>query len=398
MRFAFLEHSLMSVRRSRRPAVICYGAFWTLVIVSGLTFAALRGSASPATVVSTASFLAANANPVKTDPANVVGPQDCVKCHKAEHARWMKTVHYTNHKRLAGPNAAKYGAALGIAAADIPKSSLCINCHATAQSKAGGPPTAIAGIGVSCESCHGGAGGKNGWLKPHGDYGKGKTRQTETAAHRTMRLAASRKAGKVGPRELYGVAKKCFSCHIVDNEKLVNAGHKAGSLAFEFASWSNGEVRHNFQVNQNVNEPVSSLWLHPVGKQAKRNADNRRHKMYILGLMVDLETSLRNRGNATGPGYAAQMAARIGPMLGKFTQINAVADTKETKAVGAVIQEILPKVFVVKAGQKKTFDAAADKVAQAAKDFLKNHDGSKLGGLATMKMVPKAHFSKDFKP
>jgi len=389
----------MSVRRSRRPAVIAYGAFWTLVVMGVLTFAALRSSASPSMVVAAAALQGADANTVKTDPAKVVGATACVECHKAENARWMKTVHYTNHKRLTGDNAVKYATALGIAAADIAKSSLCINCHATPQSTGSGSPTAIAGVGVSCESCHGGAGGKDGWLKPHGDYGgKDKTRRTETAADREKRLKICREAGKVGPRELYGVAKKCFSCHIVANEKLVNAGHKAGSLAFEFSSWSNGEVRHNFQVNQKVNAPVSSLWLNPLGKQGKRNADNRRRKMYVLGLMVDLETSLRNRADAKGVGYAGQMAARIGPMLGKFTRINTVAGSKETKAVAALIPGLLPKLFAVNPGDKKLFNAAADKVAEAANDFLKNNDGSKLAGLDKMKLIPKAYFSKEYKP
>jgi hypothetical protein len=310
----------------------------------------------------------------------------------------MKTVHYTNHKRLTTPNAVKYGKTLGIAAADVPKTSLCINCHATPKAT-DGKPTAVAAVGVSCESCHGGAGGTKGWLKPHGDYGgKDKTRRTEIATHRQERLKTCREAGKVGPRELYGVAKKCFACHIVDNEKLVNAGHKAGSLGFEFASWSNGEVRHNFQLDQSKNAPASSLWLNPVVKvKGKRTAEDRRRKMYVLGLMVDLETSLRNRANATTPGYAGQMAARIGPMQGKFAQINVAAGTAETKTVAALIPPLFANLFAVNPGDKKLFGAAADKVAKAAKEFMDNHDGTKLTGLDKMKLIPEPHYSKDYK-
>lgn len=379
----------MKARRPRRPAVIVYGAFWATAVAGWLTFAALRGSASPATVVGAAA-LVGNGKSVKTDPAKVVGPSKCVECHKEEHARWKKTVHFTNHTRLTKQNAVKYGKALGIAAADIPKSSLCITCHATPQSAGGKPPTAMAGFGVSCESCHGGAGGKNGWLKSHGDYGGKKvTRKMETPKHRAKRLADSRKAGKVGPRELYGVAKKCFSCHIVGNEALVKTGHKAGSAAFEFASWSNGEVRHNFQVDKGQNAPVSSLWLNPVVKAGKRVATNRQRKMYVLGLLVDMETSLRNRANAKGVQYAGQMAARIGPNRGKLAQIN----TAETKAVAALVLGLLPKLFAVTPANKKLFKEAADKVAKSTNDFQKNHDGSKLTGFK----IPPGHYSKDDK-
>lgn len=374
---------------SLRPAVILYGGF--LAALTGcLVFGLLRESSA---VRGATAFPAANTD-VKTEPKTVVGPAACIECHKSEHAQWMKTVHYTNHKRLSGDNAAKYAKALDIAAGDVAKTSLCINCHATPQDKAG-TPTAIAGIGVSCESCHGGAGGDKGWLKPHGLYGpKGTTRDKETAAHRKQRLKICREAGKVGPRELYGVAKKCFSCHVVGNEKLVKAGHKAGSVAFEFASWSNGEVRHNFQINKMKNAPVSSLWLHPLDKTKKHAAANRRRKMYVLGLLVDLEVSLRNRANATGAAYAGQMAARIGPMKQKFTMLNGVAGTGETKAAEKLIPPF-GELFVVKPGQKKAFNAAADKIAKSAADFMSNHDGSKLE--AVDKLIPEAHFSKDYK-
>ena len=378
----------MRLRCPQRPALIFYGAFWVAVMAC-LSIATIHGLASPtATVTVAGAYFAV----VKTDPKTVVGATKCLKCHKAEHAQWMKTVHYTNHKRLTSPNAVKYGKTLGIAQADIATSSMCINCHATPQDK-GGKPQAIAGVGVSCESCHGGAGGKNGWLEPHGIYGpKGTTRKQETAAHRKTRFEDCRKAGKVGPHELYGVAKKCYSCHIVGNEKLVKAGHEAGSLGFEFASWSNGEVRHNFQLDQTKNAPVSSLWLNPVGDadKGKRVAANRRRKMFVLGLMVNLETSLRNRGNATDAVYARKMAARIRTMQRKLGRINVV----ETKAVAALIP---PRAVLraVKPGQKKIFDAAADKVSKAIIQFLKKHDGSKLGGLDAM--IPKAHFSKEYK-
>ena len=68
----------------------------------------MRGLASPATTVTVAgAYVAADSGNVKTDPKTVVGDTKCVECHKAEHAQWMKTVHYTDHKRLTSPNAIK---------------------------------------------------------------------------------------------------------------------------------------------------------------------------------------------------------------------------------------------------------------------------------------------------
>ena len=51
--------------------------------------------------------------------------------------------------------------------------------------------------GVACESCHGPAGGENGWLNVHSSYGaEGLTREEETPEHKKMRHEAAEKAGR----------------------------------------------------------------------------------------------------------------------------------------------------------------------------------------------------------
>lgn len=236
-------------------------------------------------------------------------------------------------------------------------------------------------------------------MKEHGDFGgKDVTRDMEKPMHRKDRLELCEKAGKVGPRDLYGVAKKCYSCHIVGNAKLVNAGHSLGHVTFEFASWTNGEVRHNFQVNKNKNAEVSSIWLNPVGANAgeERKAQHRKRKMYVLGVLVDLETSLRLRGGTKNAALARKLAGRILGINRKLLQINAVAATEETKSVGAMVPTLLARLFVPKPDDAKFYGGKADQVAKAAKEFLAKHDGSKLKALDAK--IPKPHFSKDYKP
>lgn len=379
----------------RRPAVLA-GGLLGLSAFGACLFAMVRGSLAEFKQKHTATA-AGKQNPADggLDPARVMGAKACVECHKAEFARWRQTVHYSNDERLETEAAVKYGKALGIAEADIARNSLCTTCHATTQKQENGEIAAISG--VSCESCHGGSGGDPGWLNRHAVYGpEGTRREQETEAHRQARLQFCREQGLTGPRDLYGVAKKCFGCHIVGNEKLVDAAHKAGSLKFEFASWSNGEIRHNFHLDQMTNAPVSSLWLNPVGRadKKKREAAHRRRMMFVLGLLVDLETSLRNRARAKGAAYAGQMAARIGPMQGTLAQINAATELPETRQVASLLPALFARLFTVGADDEKYFSEQADKVAGAAKSFLANHDGSKLQALDAM--IPEKHFSEDY--
>jgi Cytochrome c554 and c-prime len=370
----------MKIIGTRRITVTCYCSVWAGVIATlGLTV--YRSPALSTTTVSAAGLA------VKLNPGNVVGPKKCVECHKSEHARWKLTVHASNYKRLMDPNAAAYLKSVDKA--------VCITCHGTPMGAAG---MAIANTGVSCESCHGGA--KN-WFAAHSVYVKGNpkaTRAMETPMHRKKRLATCQAAGKAGPRELYKVALKCFACHIVGDETLLTKTmHKPGQLNFEFASWSNGSVRHNFQVDKTKNEVVSSLWLHPVPNEnaGKRVAENRKRQMYVIGVLAELETRLRLRATAKESGYAGKVAGPIAfRVRSKLAKINAAADIGETKVVAKMIPKLFSRISKVKAGDEKFFNAEADKVAAAAKDFLAKHDGSKLAKLD--KLIPERHYSKQY--
>jgi hypothetical protein len=373
-----------------------------MLSLAGFLSMGLFGTASsdPGVVLNIASSAAAAAaKPIDLDPARVMGAKACVECHKAEFAQWTKTVHYRNDERLNTEAALKYASALNISKDDISKGSLCVTCHAIPQKNSAGEVRAISG--VSCESCHGHAGGDPGWLNQHAVYGtKGTKREKETAEHFKERIAFCLEQGKVGPNELYGTAKRCFGCHIVGNEDLIaKGGHKPGSTTFEFSSWSNGEVRHNFHIDQTKNAEVSSLWLNPVGANAGKNhsAANRKRQMYVIGILAELETRLRIRAATKNPVFIGQLVGTIpGNISVKLTQINAIAQIEETKEVAGMLPALLGRLFAPQPTDERFFNDEANKVEAAAKSFLANHDGSKLGGLDAF--IPKPHYAESYKP
>lgn len=256
------------------------------------------GSGQPGNAVSNAlstTLLAAPQKMAWPAPAKVMGMKACINCHRSEYLAWRPTKHYTSMATIAGTggNIAKYAEALGIKEAGVMHNVLCANCHGLPQANREGKIRSISG--VSCESCHGAAGGEGGWLNRHAVYGPNVTRiDQETAEHRKSRIGYCENADMVRAANLYSIAKNCFQCHSVTNEKLVNAGHKIGKH-LELLGWSTGEVRHNFHEDQAVNGKGPSLWSRMNGG----NTMQRRREKFIVGILVDLEVSLRALASAT---------------------------------------------------------------------------------------------------
>lgn len=217
---------------------------------------------------------------VHLNPHQVVGYENCEKCHASEVAVWKQTPHHetfmTLHRK---PEAKKIADRLGIAS--FKSDSACIKCHYTMQADHQGMQ-AISGI--SCESCHGAA---ENWVGIHNDYGgAGVTREAETSQHRIERLRNSIAGGMRNPVNVYLVAQSCYRCHTVPDERLVNVGgHKAGSLDFEIVSWSQGTLRHNFVRTDGATNDASDR--------------NRLRQMFMAGMIADLEFSLRCTATAT---------------------------------------------------------------------------------------------------
>ncbi|GBF26705.1 perchlorate reductase subunit gamma [bacterium MnTg02] len=295
----------------------------------------------------------------QTDLSKIVGPNACAECHKEEALVWQKTHHFTTFKDMPrSKEARKITDKMGIKR--VKAKSLCLNCHFTSQAAtANKRPKPIAGI--SCESCH--SAGKD-WEKLHAEFSGNKKKEDETKAQATARWKKSEALGMIRPHALYSLAKNCYSCHVVPQEKLVNVGgHPAGSK-FELVSWSQGEVRHN-------------LW-YSKGKENVSASRGRKRMMYIVGLAVELETALRAVGVATlRKSYAFKMARR--------------ADVARKKM--AVVAKLVPGVRevanIIKLGHSAglklrnnaRLSAAADGIAKQTLSLVANYDGSTFAGL-----------------
>jgi hypothetical protein len=322
--------------------------YWRLVV----TKQALLQFTFSAVLFSSA-WSAAMAQP--PDPAKVKGPEACGECHTAEVDAWKGTRHYDTvnslHRR---PKAQEIATKLGIST--IKRESLCVNCHYTERAKGSGKE-AIAGI--SCESCHGA--GKD-WIDIHGDYGgKNVTRENETPAHRKQRLEQSTAKGMLRPDMIFAVAGRCFQCHTVPNERLVNVGgHKPGS-EFELVAWSQGEVRHNFKRGDNNPE----------------SPPERKRIMYVVGQGLALEANLRGVSKATEKAtFATEMAKRVVAARENLKKINGLVRIAEVEQMIATAEQAQLKLK-----NEAELIKAADEVVRAVQKFAANSDGKKLAAL-----------------
>ena len=292
------------------------------------------------------------------DPQLVKGADACGECHKESVAAWKLSHHSTTFKDMPRSEAAAdIAKKMGIKR--IKSESDCLSCHFTSavvEEKV--RPVA----GISCESCHGA--GAN-WIDVHSSFGgKDDTAETETAAHREQRYAASEAAGMIRPTDLYALAANCYSCHTVPNEKLVNVGgHPAGSK-FELVRWSQGEVRHNLWYTKDNNEA-------PL---------ERRRMLYVIGKMIDLEYALRGVAKATqNAGYAKSMAKRAQTAIAWLKKINQTQNISEIDAILADIATVKLRL-----NNEEQLMAAAAKVAAHAESFADNRDGEALSGIDSL--------------
>jgi len=308
------------------------------------------------------------------DPAKVQGPESCGECHKQEVEAWKLTNHFSTFNDMHRTDDAKAIAdKMGIRR--VKSESLCLDCHYTSKVTADGPAVIA---GVSCESCHGAA---HDWINIHNDYGKGFTKATEPADHRTARLAGALKGGMLRPDDIYSVAQNCYQCHIVKDEKLVNVGgHTVGTADFSLLSYSQGEVRHNF--------------LDSGGKVNAVDTPERTRMLYTMGTLLDLEYSLRAVARSTEKAtYAVTYAHRVKAIKAQLVKINELAPTSEITDVLAATDKISLKL-----NNADELDAAADKVRALAKAFGAAHNGSDLAGIDPLLPGPDTYKGTVYQP
>jgi hypothetical protein len=299
------------------------------------------------------------------DPAKIIGADQCTKCHQPEMQQWMHTPHFTTFDSLHRlPRAKEIADKLGLQS--IKRSDVCTQCHYTKQVEEGRERVVA---GVSCESCHGGA---RDWVAIHNDYGgPGVTKAAEPTEHRAKRVADSVAKGMNNPHNIYLIARQCYDCHTVPNEKLVNVGgHQAGSTDFELVSWSQGMVRHNFLRGGGT----TNATLSPEDLRV----------MYVVGVMTDLEYSLRAVAAATQKStFGLTSAKRAARMKKKLLEIqSAIHDPTVSSALDAVA------TVELRLGNSSAIIVAAEEIGKAANEFAEHADGKQLSALDAL--IPRA--------
>jgi hypothetical protein len=311
-------------------------------------------------VVTTAEAVCADVDVgfVRCDPASVLGPEACMKCHENEVLSWKQTPHFETFETLhRKPEAKEIAARLGLRS--VKRNDECTKCHFTTQAD-DGRDRAVAG--VSCESCHGGA---RDWIVLHSDYGgPNVSRAQEPAEHRQNRIEQSIVAGMNNPTNLYLIARQCLACHTSPNERLVNVGgHHAGSADFELVAWSQGRVRHNFlRTDGAANAPASAARL---------------RVMFVVGVMADLEASLRATASASEKAAfgvtAAKRAAR------QKRRLYEISELIQNPHVDAALEAAL--AARLKLNNRAALISAADAVGKAASEFAMTANGAELAAI-----------------
>ena len=206
-----------------------------------------------------------------------VGPNECVNCHDHQNQRqWYEkgeiqdvqkrfpqksanAGHINSLKQLEAPKSNDFAKALGVRD-KYDLAGACVRCHATVFA-------GDANAGVSCESCHGPA---SGYLKPH---------QTKGAYAQSVTLGMNDVVGKVA-----AWAEQCTRCHVVDDQRLVAAGHPSGDtfdLGAMFApvsvhfvkKYNDGDVRA--QSQELVRRIIASRAAPPPASNAGAAAGQR---------------------------------------------------------------------------------------------------------------------------
>ncbi|MBF0137389.1 MAG: cytochrome C554 [Magnetococcales bacterium] len=301
--------------------------------------------------------------PTPPDPALIKGPDACGKeCHKDEAAVWVETKHATSFRTLEQEK--KVGEILtnlGIKGG-MRRAEACQGCHYTMQ-MVGGRPQAIAG--VACEACHRPS---KDWIDVHGDYGgKEVKRDQETPDHKQQRLAKSAAAGLLRPVDLYPLVRGCFDCHLGLEEKLANTGGHVPSSLIELVSWTQGKVGDAKPMRHNLHQ----------GKENRFSPPARRRVMYVLGLAMELEYTIRGVGRATQEGlFVQKMAKQAKQAAQRLKQVSEKVTIPEVTAILAEAGKVKLKL-----NNGSELNPIADAIATQGRQFAAHADGDKLAAM-----------------
>lgn len=293
------------------------------------------------------------------DPSKVLGNESCVKCHAAEIDVWRRTPHAetftTLHRK---PDAHAIASKLGLQS--VKHGGRCVDCHYTTQVDMAHHVQVISG--VSCESCHGAA---RDWIDIHSDYGgPGITRATESPQHRQFRIQSAVARGMRNPTNVFSVAQSCLRCHTTGDEELVNVGgHTAGSLDFEFVSWSQGTVRHNF--------------LRTDGHSNAAANPAQRRLMFVAGMVAELEASLRATAKATQKAtFGITSAQRSARTIKRLTSVSRKIESTHLDEILSVAGSV-----ALKLNNHDSLSNAADRIAAIGFEMAATQTGANWAAL-----------------
>jgi hypothetical protein len=157
----------------------------------------------------------------------------------------------------------------------------------------------------------------------------------------------------------------------VPDEKLVNTGgHLAGSHDFELVAWSQGMVRHNFLRGGGTTNAMSS--------------QDELRVMFVVGVMTDLEYSLRATAAATNKStFGVTGAKRAARMKKKLLEIQKLVNDPLLNSALEALETV-----ELRLGNSAAIVAAADAVGKAANDFAEKADGKLLAAIDGL--IPRA--------
>ena len=298
------------------------------------------------------------------EAGKVDGPESCAECHIQEIEAWKQSAHFKTfnemHRR---PEAIAMLEKLGLGA--MKQQQQCVDCHYLNRLV---EQKAQATSGIACESCHGA--GRD-WAQTHGDYGKGITKLTESAAHRSARLAQALGTGMITPANIYALGSACYSCHLMNDEKTVNVGgHSPASAGFNLLTWSQGEVRHTMLHTDNTANPEAT----PA----------HRRQLFVVGLILETEFGFRAVARATEKAkFGVTLARQTDAARKLLEKIQALAPTPELAAIVSTAQ-----TTNLRLNNAAELNRAADKLSALGRDFAARVTGEQLAGIAAL--VPDA--------
>lgn len=304
--------------------------------------------------------------------AEVAGPESCAECHVEEIEAWKRTKHRKTLNELPRRKETT-GMLLRLGLTNIKTERQCANCHFLGKIIDDEYQTVA---GIACESCHGAAAD---WVKTHGDYGKGITKDTESPEHREARLAQAAAAGMITPANLYALGATCYGCHIVPDEKITNTGgHPVGSPGFNLLTWSQGEVRHTI--------------LHTGNKANPEATPERRRELFVVGCILEVEYGFRAVARATErAGYGVTQARRADAARQLLEKIQALAPTPELAEIVAVA-----RATGLRLNNAEALTAAAEKISGLGRTFAARVKGAQLAGIDALLPGPELSKGKPY--